>query len=97
MGDTLVDVQVVNKIVSLQIHNDHPAATTVLESFREEISQGLQTGGYQLLSLKSGPYPEPSYANEGSRNDHGANEEERYTIDKSRFFTKPYKGVDLKI
>jgi hypothetical protein len=87
IGDTLVDVQVFNKIVSLHVHNDHDFVANLLEGSREEIAQSLQNVGYQFLSLKCSAFPEevaeqPIALLEASR---------------SNYASKPYKGVDLRV
>jgi len=58
LGDTMIDVQVVDRIVSLRVLNDSPFIQSLLESHREEIAAGLSNIGYQFISLKCGPYPE---------------------------------------
>jgi hypothetical protein len=94
MGDTLVDVQVVNSIVSLQIHNDHPVIPQLLEASREEIASGLEAMGYQFMSLSSKPFPDltrqrdimaSNVTNEASKDPH------------AYYQPKPYKGVDLRV
>ncbi|MGO4276075.1 DNA ligase, partial [Paenibacillus sp. TAF58] len=59
MGNTLLDVHVVNKIVSLNIHNDHPALASLMEESKEEITAAMNKAGYQFISLKCSPYPQP--------------------------------------
>ncbi|MCS7461915.1 hypothetical protein N0M98_17395, partial [Paenibacillus doosanensis] len=58
LGNTMVDVQVVDRIVSLHVMNDQPFLQGLLEENREEIASGLSGIGYQFISLKCGPYPE---------------------------------------
>lgn len=91
MGDTLVEVQVVNSIVSLKVHNDHPAVPELLESFREEIAQGMQQIGFQFLSLKCGPFPAKS---ESTANGLGKGSAD---MNLSFYQPKPYKGVDYRV
>ena len=57
MGNTLLDVHVVNKIVSLNVHNDHPALAPLMEESKEEIATAMNKAGYQFISLKCSPYP----------------------------------------
>lgn len=91
MGDTLVEVQVVNSIVSLKVHNDHPAVPELLESFREEFAQGMQQIGFQFLSLKCGPFPAKS---ESTANGLGKGSAD---MNLSFYQPKPYKGVDYRV
>ena len=90
LGDTLVDVQVANKIVSLHVHNDQSFVGELLENSRSEISGGLQKLGYQFLSLKCSPFPkevpEEALAEDGTRGSL-----------KSLYSSKPYKGVDIRV
>lgn len=87
LGSTLVDVQVVDKIVSLKIHNDHEWMTSLIEDRREEISQAIHSIGYQLLSLKAEPLPIPTVAEVDGKQGSVTSE-----------YTPPtYKGVDMRI
>ncbi|MEX2462186.1 MAG: hypothetical protein WD469_12980 [Paenibacillaceae bacterium] len=91
IGDTLVDVQVYNKIVSLHVHNDHDFVANLLETSRDEIAASLQNVGYQFLSLKCSPFPEEttelaSLTKEATR-----------IPNASAYASKPYKGVDLRV
>src|SRR5690606_19265687 len=62
IGDTVVDVQVVDKIVGLSVWNDHPAIGALIEGSRDEIADALSKAGYQLLTLKTKPFPDRSSA-----------------------------------
>ncbi|AOZ94202.1 hypothetical protein [Paenibacillus crassostreae] len=87
LGTTLVDVQVVDKIVSLKIHNDNEWMTSLIDDRRDEISQSIQSIGYQLLSLKTEPLPLPTVA-----------EVDRKQGSVTSEYTPPtYKGVDMRI
>ncbi|UJF35326.1 flagellar hook-length control protein FliK [Paenibacillus hexagrammi] len=95
MGSTLVDVQVVNKIVSLHIHNDHPAVSALIEGSRQEIAASMNKAGYQFLSLKVSPFPEPIQANEGEGKLNGHSEALKADL-RSLYEPKTYKGVDFR-
>lgn len=85
LGPTLVDVHVVNNIVSLRVLNDREGMGPLLESGREVIHQALDKLGYQLLTFKAETWPvgqEP-----------GA--ERKMTA--SDYSPERYKGVDLKV
>ncbi|MGF7048712.1 hypothetical protein J2T13_003220 [Paenibacillus sp. DS2015] len=87
LGTTLIDVQVVDKIVSLKVHNDNTWITSLIEDRREEISEAIESVGYQLLSLKSEPLPVPTIEQIDGKQSSVTTE-----------FTPPtYKGVDIKI
>jgi hypothetical protein len=91
IGDTLVDVQVFNKIVSVHVHNDHDFVAHLLEGSRDEIAASLQNVGYQFLSLKISPFP-----NETSEQASLTKEATR-SPNVSSYASKPYKGVDLRV
>ncbi|MGN7412217.1 DNA ligase [Paenibacillus sp. SAF-068] len=85
LGPTLVDVHVVNNIVSLRVLNDREGMGPLLESGREVIHQALDKLGYQLLTFKAEPWPvgqEP-----------GAERKMRA----SDYSPERYKGVDVKV
>ncbi|SEA24482.1 hypothetical protein [Paenibacillus sp. 276b] len=85
LGPTLVDVHVVNNIVSLRVLNDGEGMGPLLESGREEIHKALDKLGYQLLTFKAEPWPvgqEP-----------GA--ERKMTA--SDYSPERYKGVDMRV
>lgn len=90
LGETIVDVQVVKRMVSLQIHNDHPQISALLNSAKEEISASLNKVGYQLITMKTVPFPQVQSAdpNRGQ----GAN-----ALHTAAYSPKPYKGVDMRI
>lgn len=91
MGNTLVDVHVVNKIVSLTIHNDHPALAPMMEESKEEISAAMNKAGYQFISLKCSPYPQPIV----NENDANAVTDGRADL-RSLYLPQTYKGVDFR-
>ncbi|MNB64196.1 hypothetical protein D3C75_106330 [compost metagenome] len=57
IGRTLVDVQVVDRIVSLKLHNDESWARDLFETTRDQIQTAVEGIGYQLSSLKAEPLP----------------------------------------
>ncbi|MBA2937857.1 hypothetical protein HZF08_06025 [Paenibacillus sp. CGMCC 1.16610] len=93
MGNTLVDVHVVNKIVSLTIHNDHPALAPMMEESKEEITSAMNKAGYQFISLKCSPYPQP-VSNEDEGKVKGVTDG-RADL-RSLYLPKTYKGVDFR-
>ncbi|MGG1551119.1 hypothetical protein ABE452_04965, partial [Paenibacillus ferrarius] len=92
MGNTLVDVAVVNKIVSLTIHNDHPAIGTLMETSKKEISEALNRVGYQFISLKCSPYPKPVAAEAAP----GDGDLTGRADLRSLYQPLTYKGVDVR-
>ncbi|MDQ0048034.1 hypothetical protein J2T18_002317 [Paenibacillus polymyxa] len=85
LGPTLVDVQVVDRIVSVKLHNDHEWAASLLTSRRESIHTALESLGYQLLSLRTEPMPIRTEQNS------------LVSSEVQSYVPQPYKGVDLKI
>ncbi|WFR61841.1 hypothetical protein P9222_26405 [Paenibacillus amylolyticus] len=85
LGPTLVDVHVVNNIVSLRVLNDREGMGTLLESGREVIHQALDKLGYQLLTFKAEPWPV------------GQEPASERKMKASDYSPERYKGVDLKV
>jgi hypothetical protein len=84
LGHTLVDVHVVNNIVSLRVLNDREEMGALLESGREVIHQSLDKLGYQLLTFRAEPWPagqEPGTERKMTAADYSP---------------ERYKGVDFK-
>ncbi|MBE9913273.1 DNA ligase, partial [Paenibacillus donghaensis] len=84
LGQTLVDVQVVNRIVSLKVHNANEWAGALLENNREEISGAMEAVGYQLLTLKAEPMPEKPA-------------ESVSAAAVKEYVPQSYKGVDFRV
>lgn len=87
LGPTLVDVNVMDKIVSLTLWNDHPAIAALVDSSRTEINASLNQAGYQLLSLRATPTRGDSDEGEGVK---------RIMPDPAQFVNTRYKGVDIR-
>lgn len=95
LGETLIDVNVTNKIVSVQMHNDHPIIGQLLEEGRAAIQEALLNIGYQLSSLTHAPFPnedDPANA-EAEPSNIAASLLSRSSI----YNVKPYKGLDVRI
>lgn len=88
LGQTLVDVQVVDRIVSLKLHNDHPWVLELLETRREDIKTAVESIGYQLSGLRTEPLPELNLPKELA----GSNTNK--FVD---YVPEAYKGVDYRI
>jgi hypothetical protein len=93
LGDTLIDVAVVDRMVSINIWNDHPATQPLLEASRIEMAEALQQSGYKLIALKTKPLPLP-----GEEGGFAAGESKESTPELfSAFVSRPYKGMDLRV
>ncbi|WIM37753.1 hypothetical protein PO903_13955 [Paenibacillus sp. PK4536] len=91
LGPTLVDVHVVDKIVTLKVHNDLEQLAPLVESKREEMATAMSALGYQLLSLKVDAMPVRSIAT--NENSTGMSDHDLL----QRYAPPDYKGVDMKI
>ncbi|RJE86732.1 flagellar hook-length control protein FliK [Paenibacillus sp. 1011MAR3C5] len=95
LGDTLVDVNVTDKIVSLNIWNDHPAIADLIEGSRNDIAERLQGTGYQLLSLRTTPLPNREAGEEQAIA--AKDKKQQAPPDLAQFASTRYKGVDYRI
>ncbi|WEK56211.1 MAG: hypothetical protein P0Y55_09240 [Candidatus Cohnella colombiensis] len=97
VGDTVVDVQVVDRIVSLKLLNDFPGMSEMIEQAREELTNGMRATGYQLLSLSVSPLPEwrTNLEVASEAGSVGSTPLEKL-VPTADFATKPYKGVDFR-
>ena len=93
LGDTLVDVQVVNRIVSLQVHNDFPMIGNLLDSLKPEIESAMNEIGFQFISMKHVPYPDPTVERSGEATPLA---DSRPSMS-ATYHSKPYKGVDFRV
>lgn len=99
LGRLLMDVQVVDRMVSVRLLCDHPAADALVENGRREAEEALAGIGYRLVSLHRQPLPErPKRENgnglSGSRPDGPDPALAAFGTDSA---ARPYRGVDLRI
>ncbi|MFB4324717.1 hypothetical protein RB298_20530 [Priestia sp. BR_2] len=87
LGQTLIDVQVVDRIVSLNFRNDRPFAAELFEGTKQELAQAVSSIGYQLLSVKTEPLPLDSLP--------AAEDSVQGTA--AEYTPQVYKGVDMRI
>ncbi|MET3847804.1 hypothetical protein [Paenibacillus sp. OAE614] len=92
LGQTLIDVQIVDRIVSLKVHNDQEWAQSLVEDRRPEIADALSSIGYQLLTLKAAPLPSPA-AEQQPAGLSAAMGGHRV----ADFVPQSYKGVDMRV
>ncbi|MBB6674577.1 hypothetical protein H7C19_28240, partial [Cohnella nanjingensis] len=98
LGDTLVDVQVVDKAVSLRLLNDRPWVAELVEAARDEAAAGMLEAGYRLLSLTASPYPKPAENGAaGGTIEAAAQQALQERSGASAYAAKPYRGVDFRI
>lgn len=83
LGITMVDVNIVNKIVNINIFNNMPWVETLVTQARDMVSAQLRETGYQLSHLKTQPIPvSKSMTSPGVSNTQ---------------LGSSYKGVDLRV
>lgn len=87
LGPTLIDVKVVDRIVSLNFRNDQPFAAKLFEGTKQELAQAVSSIGYQLLSVKTEPLPLDSPP--------AAEDSVQGTA--AEYTPQVYKGVDMRI
>ncbi|WP_274651562.1 flagellar hook-length control protein FliK [Paenibacillus humicola] len=92
LGDTVAEVQVVDKIVSVNLWNNHPAVADLMEASRDEMAESLRRAGYQLSSLRTTPFAERS-----REEPQGGVLQVLPSADFRARSSKPYKGVDYRI
>ena len=61
LGNIMIDVQVVDRIVSLKIHHDHPQMQALIEEGRQSMMEALEAMGYRLSLIKAVPLPEQAH------------------------------------
>jgi hypothetical protein len=98
LGDTLVDVHITDKIVSLQLWNDHPAIAQLTDGSRETLTERLNEMGYQLSSIRTKPLvrnesdgSEPGTASGSAKGSKSAAPPSEAWLTAAR-----YKGVDYR-
>ncbi len=93
LGETWVDVTVMNKIIGLHVWNDHPAAQTLMETHKAGMEAAMRDIGYQLLTFKHSTKPKETAAAAGDANASGAPAK-----GVSAAYAPPkYRGVDLRV
>ncbi|ASS65734.1 MULTISPECIES: hypothetical protein [unclassified Paenibacillus] len=86
IGDTVVDVAVADKVVSLTVFNGHPAVPLLADAGKTALSELLHASGYRLLGMKV-VHPE----------ERRAAEKKMSASDPALATAEPYKGVDLRV
>ncbi|WP_172194427.1 flagellar hook-length control protein FliK [Saccharibacillus qingshengii] len=85
LGHTVVDVQVVDRKVSLNFRNDEEWVRPLLEAGQPQIASALESAGYQLMALRTDTLPQRA---EGAAGESGT---------PLSFVPSSYRGVDVKI
>ncbi len=94
LGETWVDVQVTNRIVSLQVWNDQPSSQALVLANKSRIEMALKSIGYQLFTFKTAMKPK----SEQVQDTNAAIGMNRAQTQPSPIRSSPpYKGVDMRI
>ncbi len=86
IGDTVVDVAVADKVVSLTVFNGHPAVPLLADAGKTALAELLHASGYRLLGMKVVHPEERKVA-----------EKKMIASDAALAAAEPYKGVDLRV
>ncbi|MBO8162409.1 MAG: hypothetical protein H0Z34_01675 [Brevibacillus sp.] len=82
LGITMLDVNIVNRIVNVSVYNDLPWLEEEVQQMRTSFADQLSEAGYQLSGLRVQPLPDaprqPQAAQRGQ-------------------MPSPYKGVDIRV
>ncbi|MCF6094341.1 hypothetical protein L1765_10235 [Microaerobacter geothermalis] len=81
LGDTLLDVNILNRLISIQLHTNHPMVTKVAKFFQGILSINLEKYNYRLSSMKVSSFPEEKV-------------EEKKEM---KTYQRRYRGVDIRI
>lgn len=95
LGETVVDVQVVDRIVSVKLMNQYPGMTAMVEQARDSVAAGMRDAGFQLLSLTAAPLP--SWKEAASSESGGERPDQTDAAMSASYSAKPYKGVDFRV
>jgi len=85
LGTTMIDVNIVNKIVNLHLYNDMPGIEKSVMAMRDGLAKQLQEAGYHLSAMRVEAIPKQK--NKAADASGGG----------AASFMAPYKGVDLRI
>ena len=85
LGTTMIDVNIVNKIVNLHLYNDTPGIEKSVMAMRDGLAKQLQEAGYHLSAMRVEAIPKQK--NKAADASGGG----------AASFMAPYKGVDLRI
>ncbi|WP_126426285.1 hypothetical protein [Brevibacillus marinus] len=82
LGVTMLDVNIVNRIVNVQIYNDRPWLDAAVQELRETFGAQLREVGYQLSGLRVQAMPE---------------ERQQAKTEAAGYLPSAYRGVDIRV
>ncbi len=90
LGEMLIDVNVLDRMVNIQVHNDHPLIHTLIDQSKAEIYDAVESLGYRCLNVQSKSFAQmPLHQTEHKETGGAA------AVSPSAY--RPYKGVDIRI
>ncbi|OXM15971.1 hypothetical protein [Paenibacillus herberti] len=87
LGATVVDVNIVDKVVSLTVYGSHPDIPLLVEAGRTELTERIQESGYRLLGLRVAENIQQQ--NAGNKVDEA--------VGQPHWGKEAYRGVDIKV
>ncbi|SDT45393.1 hypothetical protein SAMN05444162_4366 [Paenibacillaceae bacterium GAS479] len=87
LGATVVDVNIVDKVVSLTVYGSHPDIPLLVEAGRNELTERIQESGYRLLGLRAAENIQQQ--NVGNKVDEA--------VGQPHWGKEAYRGVDIKV
>lgn len=94
LGDTLIQVDVFDRSVSMQVWNDHPMLPIWINEARPQVAEALDRMGYRMVQWGCSPFPEMKAEHDAEQ---PAPEAALASGRNSFFAPKPYKGVDVRV
>ncbi|WP_454190557.1 hypothetical protein [Paenibacillus sp. Marseille-Q7038] len=90
LGPTLIDMQVVGRVISLHVRTDNELSARIFEEGRNQIGSLLENTGYQLSVFRSEVVTKESFSSNRESGLQSKQLSETYVPDS-------YKGVDMRI
>ena len=93
LGDTLIQVDVFDRSVSMQVWNDHPLLPLWIQEARSQVAEALDRMGYRMVQWGCSPFPEMK-----AEHDAAPVPDAVPNTGRNPFLApKPYKGVDVRV
>lgn len=97
LGETRLDVQIMNQGVVLNINSVFPQLKPMIEAFRPELEEQLHQNGYRLISLTTGDLNPVHTDQNGSLSQASGTFSESGSLRNEKLKDAQYKGVDYKV
>jgi len=97
IGLTLVDVQIVQKMVQIHVHNDYSGLQDWMDDKRTDLEGSIRELDYRLVSFKQLPYPDGSQPLDKDPTNRDLTETIKPAAPNTQAYRNlPYQGVDFK-